>query len=112
VEAAEAIDRIMRQREFGEAGERVLIEETLVGEEVSYHVVSDGTRFITMAPAQDHKRALDGDLGPNTGGMGAYSPPPVVTPAIEEAVLRDVVEPTLAGMRAEGAEFRGALFVG
>jgi phosphoribosylamine---glycine ligase len=111
-EAAEAIDRIMRKREFGDAGERVLVEETLVGEEVSYHVVSDGTRYIAMAPAQDHKRAYDGDLGPNTGGMGAYSPPPVVTPEIEEAILRQVVEPTLRGMRDEGAEFRGALFVG
>jgi phosphoribosylamine---glycine ligase len=111
-EAAEAIDRIMRRREFGGAGARVLVEETLVGEEVSYHVVSDGVRYIAMAPAQDHKRALDGDRGPNTGGMGAYSPPPVVTPEIEEVILRDVVEPTLEGMRAEGAEFRGALFVG
>lgn len=111
-EAAEAIDRIMRKREFGDAGARVLVEETLVGEEVSYHVVSDGTRYIAMAPAQDHKRAYDGDQGPNTGGMGAYSPPPVVTPEIEAEILRDVVEPTLRGMKEEGAEFRGALFVG
>jgi phosphoribosylamine--glycine ligase len=89
-----------------------LIEECLVGEEVSYHVVSDGARFIPLAPAQDHKRAFDGDEGPNTGGMGAYSPPPVVTPEIERKILERVVEPTLRGMAAEGRPFRGALFVG
>jgi phosphoribosylamine--glycine ligase len=111
-EAIAGVDRIMRDRAFGEAGDRVLIEECLVGEEVSYHVVSDGERFIPLAPAQDHKRAFDGDRGPNTGGMGAYSPPPVVTPAIERKILDRVVEPTLRGMAAEGRPFRGALFVG
>ena len=111
-EAIAGVDRIMRERAFGEAGDRVLIEECLVGEEVSYHVVSDGERFIPLAPAQDHKRAFDGDRGPNTGGMGAYSPPPVVTPEIERKILDRVVEPTLRGMAAEGRPFRGALFVG
>jgi phosphoribosylamine--glycine ligase len=111
-EAADAIDRIMRQREFGGAGARVLIEECLVGEEVSFHVVCDGERYVALAPAQDHKRAFDGDQGPNTGGMGAYSPPPVVTAEVERKILTRVVEPTLAGMRAEGHPFRGALFVG
>ncbi len=111
-EAIAAVDRIMRERAFGSAGDRVLIEECLVGEEVSYHVVSDGKRFIPLAPAQDHKRAFDGDQGPNTGGMGAYSPPPVVTPEIERKILEQVVEPTLAGMADEGRPFRGALFVG
>jgi phosphoribosylamine--glycine ligase len=111
-EAADAVDRIMRQREFGGAGERVLIEECLVGEEVSFHVVCDGERYVPLAPAQDHKRAYDGDLGPNTGGMGAYSPPPVVTDDVLQKTLAQVVEPTLAGMRAEGHPFRGALFVG
>jgi phosphoribosylamine--glycine ligase len=70
---------LLRERAFGDAGDRVLIEECLVGQEVSYHVISDGERFIALAPAQDHKRAFDGDKGPNAGGMGAYSPPPVVT---------------------------------
>ncbi|MCA9534223.1 MAG: phosphoribosylamine--glycine ligase [Myxococcales bacterium] len=111
-EAADAVDRIMRQREFGGAGARVLIEECLVGEEVSFHVVSDGERYVPMAPAQDHKRAYDGDQGPNTGGMGAYSPPPVFTDEVRQKTLARVVEPTLAGMRAEGHPFRGALFVG
>ncbi len=111
-QALEAVDRIMRQRAFGDAGAQVLIEECLVGPEVSYHVVADGERYVPLAPAQDHKRAFDGDQGPNTGGMGAYSPPPIVTPQIEEAILQRVVEPTLEQMRREGQPFRGALFVG
>ncbi|MDH3654411.1 MAG: phosphoribosylamine--glycine ligase [Myxococcales bacterium] len=111
-DAIAGVDRIMRERAFGGAGDRVLIEECLVGQEVSYHVVSDGVRFIPLAPAQDHKRAFDGDEGPNTGGMGAYSPPPVVTPGIEKKILDRVVQPTLRGMAAEGRPFRGALFVG
>jgi len=111
-EAIAGVDLIMRQRAFGEAGDRVLIEECLVGQEVSYHVVSDGDRFVPLAPAQDHKRAFDGDKGPNTGGMGAYSPPPVVNPEIERKILQRVIEPTLRGMAAEGRPFRGALFVG
>jgi phosphoribosylamine--glycine ligase len=111
-EAIDGVERIMRAREFGEAGARVVIEECLVGEEVSYHVVSDGTRFVSLAPAQDHKRAFDGDRGPNTGGMGAYSPPPVVTGEVEQKILDRVIEPTLRGMASEGRPFRGALFVG
>ena len=102
----------MRERAFGAAGDRVLIEECLVGQEVSYHVVSDGARFIALAPAQDHKRAFDGDRGPNTGGMGAYSPPPVVTAEVERKIVERVIEPTLQGMAREGRPFRGALFVG
>jgi phosphoribosylamine--glycine ligase len=111
-EGVEAIDRIMRRREFGDAGARVVIEEKLEGEEVSYHVVSDGTRWVALAPAQDHKRAYDGDRGPNTGGMGAYSPPPIVDAAMERKILERVVAPTLRGMAADGVPFRGALFVG
>jgi phosphoribosylamine--glycine ligase len=111
-EAIAGVDLIMRDRAFGSAGDRVLIEECLVGQEVSYHVVSDGERFIALAPAQDHKRAFDGDKGPNTGGMGAYSPPPIVTPAVERKIIERVIEPTLEGMAAEGRPFRGALFVG
>ena len=111
-EAVAGVDRIMRERAFGDAGDRVVVEECLVGEEVSYHVVADGERFVALAPAQDHKRAFDGDRGPNTGGMGAYSPPPVVTAAIEQKIVERVIEPTLRGMAAEGTPFRGALFVG
>ena len=111
-EAVAGVDQIMRARAFGDAGNRVLIEECLVGEEVSYHVVSDGTRFVPLAPAQDHKRAFDGDIGPNTGGMGAYSPPPVVTAEVERKILDRVIDPTLRGMAADGRPFRGALFVG
>ena len=78
-EALAAIDRMMRQREFGDAGATVVIEELLAGQEASFHVVTDGERFVTLAAAQDHKRAFDGDRGPNTGGMGAYAPAPIVT---------------------------------
>ncbi|MGD8316444.1 MAG: phosphoribosylamine--glycine ligase [Myxococcales bacterium] len=111
-QAIEGVDRIMRARAFGAAGARIVVEECLVGQEVSYHVVSDGRRFVPLAPAQDHKRALDGDQGPNTGGMGAYSPPPVVTADVEQKILERVIEPTLQGMGREGRPFRGALFVG
>lgn len=111
-ESVRAIEDIMVAREHGEAGARVVVEERLEGPEVSYHVVSDGERYVALAAAQDHKRLLDGDRGPNTGGMGAYSPPPMVTEAIERAILEEVVEPTLAGMASEGTPFRGALFVG
>lgn len=111
-ETVRAIEEIMIAREHGEAGARVVVEERLEGPEVSYHVVSDGERYVALAAAQDHKRLLDGDRGPNTGGMGAYSPPPMVTEALERAILKDVVEPTLAGMASEGTPFRGALFVG
>ena len=111
-ETLDAIERIMRQRELGAAGASLLLERCLVGQEVSYHVLLDGTRFVALAPAQDHKRLLDGDEGPNTGGMGAYSPPPVVTAEVERKILERVVRPTLAGLTAEGLPYRGALFIG
>jgi phosphoribosylamine--glycine ligase len=111
-ETLDAIDRVMRKREFGAGGAVVVLEERLLGEEVSYHVVLDGERHVPLVAAQDHKRLLDGDLGPNTGGMGAYSPPPVVTAAIEQKILARVVQPTLLGLRAEGLAYRGALFIG
>jgi phosphoribosylamine--glycine ligase len=111
-ETLDAIDRIMRKREFGASGERVLLEQRLIGEEVSFHVVMDGERYVPLAAAQDHKRLRDGDQGPNTGGMGAYSPPPVVTHAVEQKILDKVVRPTLAGLRSEGIAYRGALFIG
>jgi phosphoribosylamine--glycine ligase len=111
-EACAAIDRIARQREFGAAGATVLLEERLPGDEASFHVVCDGVRGIALAAAQDHKRVGDGDRGPNTGGMGAYAPAPLVTAAVHRRVMQDIVGPTLAGMAAEGAPFRGVLFVG
>jgi phosphoribosylamine--glycine ligase len=111
-EALDAIDRIMRRREFGAAGDLIVIEELLVGEEASFHVVCDGTRSVALAPAQDHKRVGDGDSGPNTGGMGAYAPAPVVTADVHAQIMQTIVEPTLAGMAAEGAPFRGVLFAG
>ncbi len=111
-EACAAIDRIMRKREFGDAGRAVVIEDRLSGEEASFHVVCDGERVVSLAPAQDHKRVADADQGPNTGGMGAYAPAPVVTPDLHDRIMRTIVEPTIAGMAFEGAPFRGVLFVG
>jgi len=111
-EALAAVRASMRDRAFGDAGAAVVIEELLPGEEASFHVICDGERGIALASAQDHKRIFDGDRGPNTGGMGAYAPAPVVTPEISARVLREVVEPTLRAMRDEGAPFRGVLFVG
>jgi phosphoribosylamine--glycine ligase len=90
----------------------VLVEERLAGEEASFHVVTDGERAVALAPAQDHKRALDGDLGENTGGMGAYAPAPVVTPDVEKRVLEEIVHPTLRGLRSEGSPFSGVLYCG
>jgi phosphoribosylamine---glycine ligase len=111
-ETLDAIVRMMRQREFGAAGAEIVLEERLFGQEVSYHVVLDGERFVPLAAAQDHKRLQDGDRGPNTGGMGAYSPPPVVTPEVEQKILERVIVPTVRGFCAERIDFRGALFVG
>jgi phosphoribosylamine--glycine ligase len=111
-EACAAIDRSMRQGEFGEAGRTVVLEERLAGEEASFHVVCDGERAVPLAAAQDHKRVGDGDAGPNTGGMGAYAPAPVVDSAVHARVMDDIVRPTLAGMAADGMPFRGVLFVG
>ncbi len=111
-EAIEAIDSMMRARAFGEAGERVVIEERLRGEEISFHVITDGMRVLQLGGAQDHKRIGDGDTGPNTGGMGAYAPVPALTPATHEAILRDIVEPTIAGLSTDGMAFRGVIFFG
>lgn len=107
-----AIDETMADRRFGDAGDRVVIEEWLQGEEASYYAICDGERFVTLAAAQDHKRALDGDEGENTGGMGAYSPAPVVSDAVEKKILDRVVAPTIKGMAAEGHPYQGVLFVG
>jgi phosphoribosylamine--glycine ligase len=107
-----AIDEMMSARRFGDAGRRVVIEEWLQGEEVSYYAITDGTRIVTLAAAQDHKRVGDGDQGENTGGMGAYSPAPVVTEAVEKKILERVVHPAIRGMAREGHPYQGVLFVG
>lgn len=111
-ETLEGIDRIMRHREFGDAGARVVLEDRLDGEEVSFHVICDGSHAVALAAAQDHKRLLDGDQGPNTGGMGAYSPPAIVDDAMHAEIVSTVVEPTLQGLQQEGIPMRGALFIG
>ena len=111
-EAHLALDDIILKRAFGAAGDRIVVEEFLVGEEASVFVLTDGERFTTLSPAQDHKRILDGDLGKNTGGMGAYAPAPVVTDELLQRVIREVVYPTLDGMKHEGSPFRGCLYIG
>jgi phosphoribosylamine--glycine ligase len=111
-EALAAIREVMRERRFGAAGAQVLIEERLTGVEASFYALCDGERFVVLGHAQDHKRALDGDRGENTGGIGAYSPAAPIDPALEREIVARVVRPTVAGMRAEGRPFRGALYVG
>ncbi len=111
-ETCAAIHAFMREGVFGAAGRRVVLEDRVTGQEVSFHAICDGARFVPLAAAQDHKRIKDGDQGPNTGGMGAYSPPPVVTAALEARILAEVIRPTVDGMAAEGRPFRGVLFAG
>ena len=111
-DAEEAVRRVMEAREFGTAGARVVVEEFLDGEELSFMAISDGRTVRPLMPSQDHKRALDGDRGPNTGGMGAYSPPALMTPALHEHVMRDVVEPVVRGMAADGTPYSGVLYAG
>jgi len=111
-ETIDAIDAAMIKHVFGDAGKTIVLEEKLFGAEASFHVVCDGEHAVVLPAAQDHKRAKDGDLGPNTGGMGAYAPAVVVTEKIRSDVLERVVSPTLRGMKKEGTPFRGVLFVG
>ena len=111
-EAEQALRACLDGQAFGEAGATVVLEERLAGEEASLFVVTDGERWLCLPAAQDHKRLRDGDQGPNTGGMGAYCPAPVCSPAVLKQVEQEVVAPTLAGLRAEGRPFVGALFVG
>lgn len=111
-EAKDAITDMLGNNQFGEAGTRVVIEEFLVGEEASFISMVDGKTALPMANSQDHKRVGDGDTGPNTGGMGAYSPAPVVTPEIHARVMREVVNPTVQGMIADGIPFSGFLYAG
>jgi phosphoribosylamine--glycine ligase len=110
--AESAVRATMVDRCFGEAGHRVVLEEFLVGHEASYFVLADGADFVTLSSAQDHKRVFDDDRGPNTGGMGAFAPSPLMTPEIEQRVLDDIVRPVLDGMMREGQRYRGFLYVG
>lgn len=111
-EANVALDQIMAEKVFKDAGNKVIIEDCLVGEEASILAVSDGEHFVVLDSSQDHKRIFDGDLGPNTGGMGAYSPAPVVTKALMMAISADIIAPTIKGMRKEGMPFTGVLYAG
>jgi phosphoribosylamine--glycine ligase len=111
-EALGALAGLMGQRVLGDAADTVVIEECLQGEEASILAVCDGRRALYLASSQDHKRALDGDLGPNTGGMGAYAPAPVVTPAVLAAVDAKIVQPALRGLEREGTPYRGCLYAG
>ncbi len=96
-EADEAINEIMRTQIFGAAGDRIVVEEFLEGEEVSFMALTDGHTVLPLATSQDHKRAFDGETGPNTGGMGAYSPAPVVTPDLDERIIHEIMQPTVQG---------------
>jgi phosphoribosylamine---glycine ligase len=110
--AADFIARAMKNGEFGDAGKRLLFEEGLTGEELSYIILTDGEHFIRMAPARDHKRAFDGDRGPNTGGMGVYSVDEILPGELEHQIIEKIVRPTLSGLKAEGLPYRGFLYFG
>jgi phosphoribosylamine--glycine ligase len=111
-EAARTVRQMLDESSFGSAGAEIVIEEFLNGEEASFIVMVDGTDVLPLASSQDHKARDDGDQGPNTGGMGAYSPAPVVTPQMHERIMRDVIEPTVRGLAADGIRYRGFLYAG
>jgi phosphoribosylamine---glycine ligase len=111
-EAEETIDAMLEDLVFGDAGGEILIEEFMEGEELSLFATSDGENALPMLAAQDHKRLLDGDFGPNTGGMGAYAPTSIATPELVQQVMREIIDPTLSAMRAEGSPFTGLLYAG
>jgi len=111
-EAKQAIDAMMVERKVGAAADRVVIEECLEGEEASFIVIADGVHALSLASSQDHKRLRDGDQGPNTGGMGAYSPAPVVTPKVHARVMRQIIQPAIAGTAKDGMPFSGFLYAG
>jgi phosphoribosylamine--glycine ligase len=111
-EALHAIQQAMVTGVFGASGKRVVLEEFLAGEEASFHVLADGENIVPLAPAQDHKRVYDHDQGPNTGGMGAYSPAPVVTPLVHQRIMAEIIRPTVQGMAACGTPYRGVLYAG
>ncbi len=111
-QAHAAVTFMLEEGKLAGAGARVVIEDFLQGEEASFIVMCDGRHTLALATSQDHKRLLDGDLGPNTGGMGAYSPAPVITPAVHARIMREIIDPTIAGMAAEGIEYTGFLYAG
>jgi len=111
-EALEALDSVLVKKEFGEAGKSVVVEERLEGEEASFIAMTDGKTIIPLASSQDHKRIYDDDKGPNTGGMGAYSPTPLIDEKLNEVVMRNVMQRAVDGMRSEGREFKGFLYAG
>ncbi len=111
-EAMSALRLIMKEKAFGPAGERVVVEECLEGEEASYLVFTDGKTILPMASSQDHKRVYDNDEGPNTGGMGAYSPAPVVTPEVEKKIMDRIMKPAIRGLKKEGIKYKGVLYAG
>jgi phosphoribosylamine--glycine ligase len=111
-EAIQSVDQIMIEKIFGEAGNRVVIEECLMGEEASYIAFTDGKVILPMASSQDHKAVFDGDQGPNTGGMGAYSPAPVVTDKVHERIMEEILKPLIQGMAEEGRPYKGAIYAG
>jgi len=111
-QAFTAIDEMLIDNRFGEAGQTIIIEEFLQGEEASFIVISDGTHTVPLVASQDHKARDDGDKGPNTGGMGAYSPTPIITPSLQQRVLAEIIEPTIQGMRQAGTPYVGFLYAG
>jgi len=112
VQAIEAVNQALESKAFGEAGSKIVVEEYLEGEEASFIVLTDGDIVIPFASSQDHKARDEGDLGPNTGGMGAYSPAPVVTSSIHEKILKEVISPTIEGLKSEGSNYCGFLYAG
>jgi len=110
--AQDAVKKAMLEQQFGNAGLRLVVEECLVGEEVSFFAICDGRQALVLPAAQDHKRAFDGDKGPNTGGMGAFAPSPLMTVALETRIRREIVEPVLEGMKGDGHPYQGFLYVG
>ena len=111
-EAKSAVRDMLQGNQFGHAGSRVVIEEFLTGEEASFIVMVDGTDVLPLASSQDHKAAHDGDVGPNTGGMGAYSPAPVIDQTCHDRIMAEVIQPTIHGLAADGLRYRGFLYAG
>ena len=111
-EAIDAANSMLSGESFGQAGKRIIVEECLTGEEASFIVMVDGLHILPLATSQDHKARDDGDRGPNTGGMGAYSPAPVITRELHDRIIREVIEPTVKGMASEGNPYRGFLYAG
>ena len=111
-EAEKAVIAALRDKAFGEAGNEVVIEEFLIGEEASFHVLVDGKTAVPLATAQDHKAVGEGDIGPNTGGMGTYSPAPVIDQNLTEIIMEQFIQPTIKGMAEEGNPYKGVLYAG